>query len=647
MTLKEIKNQYIQSKSQFIIFDDKGYCLDSCDTLFQFSKLEGSIFIHLPFLESMEEAFPTLPLNEEFEFPCINLSFDGTEGYYDIILKRTSFNDDISNLCILQDFTHHYEHLIILQQERNDSAIKSEFLEIRERVLSLEKDLLTFQNDELKRIQEFKTTFFAQISHELRTPLNGIVGLVHLLGFPYNNTKKAEYLQALSATSQHLVAIVNNILDLSKIESGQLHFEEVDFNIHDLVNDVCQSFVFSAQEKNILLSHKIANNIPPHLKGDDTKLKQILFNLIGNAIKFTENGEVYLSIESRENNGNWDLYFKVKDSGIGIEKDKLEKIFQPFEQAENNTSKLYGGTGLGLSIVKQLIELQKGQIKIKSKKEVGTEIEFSLTYGLGKNEETFELKHEKKIFLNRILVAEDDLLSQKIVQELLKNWGYEVDVVADGRDVLENIKHKSYDLLIIDHQMPVLNGMETIKIIRESEYFNKLPIFLLSGQDIKNKNLLTEWQVEILRKPLNPDDLNKLIGNLEEPTDFEVVNLKYLETITQNNKIIIKELVEIFMNKVPVELEEMAKALNKPDRESLKQLIHKTKPNYKYVGLNLAFAALEKWESSIDRELPVNNEVEILATITQTVKAAIAQLSSKKLNLGLKKNETNLKWAKN
>ncbi|WP_020528562.1 hybrid sensor histidine kinase/response regulator [Flexithrix dorotheae] len=636
MTLKEIKHQYIQSKSQFILFDDQGKCLDSCDTLFQISKLEGSIFSHIPFLESMVEAFPTLPLDEEFDFPCINLTLNGIEGYYDIILKRITYENDIANLCILQDFTHHYEHLIVLQQERNESAIKSEFLEIRERVLSLEKDLLTFQNEELKRIQEFKTTFFAQISHELRTPLNGIVGLVHLLGFPYNNTKKEEYLQALSATSQHLVAIVNNILDLSKIESGKLQFEAVDFNLPDLVKDVCQSFVFSAQEKNILLGHEIAEHIPSHLKGDETKLKQVLFNLLGNALKFTDNGTVTLSITGQENEGKWMLHFIVKDSGIGIEQDKLEKIFQPFEQAEKNTSRLYGGTGLGLSIVKQLIELQHGNIHINSQKGLGTEIHFSIPYDLGKHEESIDLMHEKKYFLNHVLVAEDDLLSQKIVKELLQNWGYKVDVVADGRDVLEKIKHSTYDLLIIDHQMPVLNGMETIKIIRESEYFNKLPIFLLSGQDINNKILLTDWQVEILRKPLNPDDLNKLIGKLSEPADFEVVNLKYLETITQNNKIIIKELVEIFINKVPVELEEMGEALKKQEREKLRLLIHKTKPNYKYVGLNQAFSALEKWEGAIEKDLPVNNETELLQTITKTVKAAIAQLYSKNLNLGIK-----------
>ena len=289
---KESKLAYYDKKSQYVLMDATGAPLDTCHTLFRVPDQEESLFKSIPFLESLQDLIVALHPSEELPFRCIQTTLLGREGYFDFVFKRHGEHV----LWLIYDFTDHYEALIPTQQERNDQAIEGEFLRIKQKATELEKQLLEYKNEELRRIQEVKTTFFSQVSHEMRTPINSMVGLVSLL-MDKGGGAQHEYMEALRTTSQHLATIVNDVLDLAKLEAGHITLETISFNLRDTVRNVISSFLYLAQEKNIELSYRVDEALPPYMKGDPTRLAQVLYNLIGNAVKFTHEGGVQLVVE--------------------------------------------------------------------------------------------------------------------------------------------------------------------------------------------------------------------------------------------------------------------------------------------------------------------------------------------------------------
>ena len=295
-SFNESKLAYYDQKSQYVLMNEAGELLDTCHTLFRIADRAGAaLFDTIPLLESLRELIIALRPDEELPFRCIQTTLLDRKGYFDFIFRRHEENI----LWLIYDFTEHYEVLIPTQQERNNQAIEGEFMRIKQRATELEKQLLEYKNEELHRIQEVKTDFFSQVSHEMRTPINSIVGLVSLLTDP-GSAMKQEHVEALRATSQHLATIVNDVLDLAKLESGQITLETITFHLRHTVKHVVDSFRYVAQEKGIRLSYTVDDSLPTHLIGDPTRLAQVLYNLIGNAVKFTHQGSVRLLVDGKK-----------------------------------------------------------------------------------------------------------------------------------------------------------------------------------------------------------------------------------------------------------------------------------------------------------------------------------------------------------
>lgn len=380
---------------------------------------------------------------------------------------------------------------------------------------------LTKSKEYAEKASMAKDEFLSTMSHEIRTPLNAIVGISNLLLMNEALPAQMENLEALKFSSEHLLNLINDILDFSKIESGKIEFDDSEFSIHDLLLGLRKNYSYPAKEKGIFFKVKKDEELPEVLIGDITRLSQIISNLISNAIKFTSKGGVTLDVEVRnQSKTNTTLRFEVKDTGIGIMQSKLNKIFEKFSQASSDTTKLYGGTGLGLPICKKLLELQGSQLEVKSVFGEGSTFWFELDFGIS---ERFTAPTSKHIDLKpsfgaitgmKVLVAEDNQLNIMVIKQFLNKWGLDFDIALDGQQALDAIEAKEYDLILMDLQMPVMNGYQATKMIRAKggRYIN-MPILALTAsttisvrQEAQNAGM-----DDYIMKPFNPKDLYQVL----------------------------------------------------------------------------------------------------------------------------------------
>ncbi|MEG3659767.1 ATP-binding protein [Arenibacter palladensis] len=373
-----------------------------------------------------------------------------------------------------------------------------------------------------------KDEFLTTMSHEIRTPLNAVIGISHLLLLENPKMEQLENLSTLKHSSEHLLCLVNDILDFNKIASGQLELEERDFSLNQVLNGLRSIFHNTAKEKDIRLLIKKDTSLPKTFIGDSTRLSQILTNLVSNAIKFTEEGKVMVDIEVLKVEADfYVLEFVISDTGIGIPEDKKDKIFLSFAQANSDTTRKYGGTGLGLAICKRLLEIMDSDLELES--EVGKGSTFSFKLKLQKSSMTdyqednndFDARsiHEQDNLKGaRILVAEDNKVNIMVIEKFLSKWQVDFDIAENGLIALNKALENTYDMILMDLQMPVMNGFEASKAIRESNNpLNKvMPIYALSastGMDIKNQ--LGEYGIDgLICKPFNPTELFKTLTSI-------------------------------------------------------------------------------------------------------------------------------------
>lgn len=381
----------------------------------------------------------------------------------------------------------------------------------------VEKDILLAKEQALQ-LSEAKEMFLSVMSHEIRTPLNAIIGMTHLL--IENNPKPSQIddLNILKFSGENLLNIINDVLDFTKIETGNLHLEFSPVNLHILCNDIVSSLHLSASKHFNKLQLSFDQTIPELLLADKTRLYQILINLLGNAIKFTDHGLVALAVKLvNETSDKLEIKFEVKDTGIGIPSDKKEYIFETFTQAKSDISRKYGGTGLGLAITKRLLNLHQSEIVVESEEGKGTTFSFVISFekavGVQETEKAKKILFEGK----RILVVDDNEINILIAKRILTTWGLQIDFVSDGYQAIEAITTKKYDLVLMDIQMPGINGFETTTIIRgmDDDYYRKLPIVALTASTLDNeKSKFKESGMDgHVLKPFNPSEIKKVIAN--------------------------------------------------------------------------------------------------------------------------------------
>ncbi len=380
-----------------------------------------------------------------------------------------------------------------------------------------------------QQVTEMKSKFLAYMSHEIRVPMNAVLGFSQLLKQTSLNNKQKDYLETIISNGNLILKIINDILDLSKIESGRVALEAVHFDLDRLIQDVFKVVRAAAEEKSLNLNYYISPAVPTFWEGDPHRLKQILINLLNNAIKFTVKGYVNLTVnldqskKQKKGEGECILHFFVKDTGIGIPKEKQEMVFEAFAQADQSIARQYGGTGLGLTISKRLIEVMGGNIWVESQPGKGSEFNFTVKLKVGSpdlardaSQEVREAILKRMESLNckgvRILLAEDSQPSQELMQEYFTLFGCEGDFVGNGLEVIEKIKKSSYDLCLMDVELPGLDGLETTRRIRKDN--KELPIIALTASAMKEdqERCLKAGMNDYLTKPIDMMQLKEKIA---------------------------------------------------------------------------------------------------------------------------------------
>jgi len=498
---------------------------------------------------------------------------------------------------------------------------------------------LKIANEDANRSRMDKEEFFAYTSHEIRTPLNAVVGVSRLLGETDLNPDQQKYLRTINSSAQNILFLVNDVLDLSKIESGTIELETVGFSIQEIVSDLINSLDFKLREKNVSLISRLDGNIPSVLVGDPHRINQIILNLVDNAIKFTEDGEICITINlTHETEKSISILFEISDTGIGIRRSRLDTVFDSFKQETTKTTRQYGGTGLGLAITKNLIQLMNSKIHLESTYGEGSRFSFEL-----------ELMKSKNITLSdgvlnnsasplrdiKVLVVDDNTLNREIFFDLINNYknNVEVEMADDGKMALLKVKQSNYDIILMDIQMPIMNGYEATRQIRKLKSSKaSTPIIAMTAHVLDGvaEKCNEAGMNDYISKPINLTILNQIIkrhvkkstvngsailkGQMKEfiVLDTTHVHLEELLQLVDNDYSKLEKYISIFFNNIPGDLESLKEAVDSQKWEELGKVAHKIKGNVGYMGI-----------TSIKKELQilekVNKEVGDLEEIADIV----------------------------
>ena len=469
-----------------------------------------------------------------------------------------------------------------------------------------------------------KEIFLANMSHEIRTPMSGILGIAGLLSKTALDKEQKNYIKLITESANNLLVIVNEVLDIEKIASGKFEFESVHFKISEKITTTIQSFQYKAEEKGLLLD--FTNNLPNDLiiQGDPFRLSQILNNLLSNALKFTHEGKIIVSAQLlTKDDDNVLIHFSVKDTGIGIPDNRLGVIFDPFVQASSDTTRKYGGTGLGLSICKNLVELQGGKIAVSSEENAGTTFTFTLPYPIGK---TSLLSDELKVVVDfgelhkcKVLVAEDVELNQFLAKHILESWGIIVDIANNGKEAVESVKLKNYDLILMDIQMPEMDGIVATQEIRKIEDPQKsaIPIIALTANALKgdDQRYLNAGMNDYITKPYTEERLYKVISKFlksdtskhesvevrNEKTEIPVAeeslyDLTMVNIIGKNSPTFVRTMIKLFLETIPVDIQKLKLAAESGERDKIGFTAHKMKSTIDSMGITSITATIRKLE---------------------------------------------------
>lgn len=523
-------------------------------------------------------------------------------------------------------FIAEYSCVPLLKDEKIVGVVVT-FQDISERC-DLEKAVSQSRDKALEIAQE-KANFLANMSHEIRTPLNGIIGISELLAETNLSIGQKDYIETLKSSANLLLNIVNDILDFSKIEAGKLQLEENDFNLYEITIKTIKLFKPQAIKKQIKLDFEIQEGIPTDLCGDSGRLRQVLNNLIGNAVKFTENGDVFLKISSKKENL---LRFEVSDTGIGIEKSKQSQIFEPFAQADASTTRQFGGTGLGLAISKQIVQMMDGEIGVESELNKGSKFWFTAYFKspsvLESNNNVSEKpvdNHLNKLNKLNVLVVDDNPVNLEVALGKLNKFGIKTEGVENGFKAIEAVQEKKYDLILMDCRMPKMDGFETTRQIRDLngeeknikivamtasvENDERQRCFEVGMNDYLTKPLSDETLIQIIEKHLLfslPNDLKSDITDINQHQLAEIIDKKtlqgFIEIEKHGEKDFAREMLNIYINHVETQLPEMQNGFDVRDLNLVKNKSHLLRGSSGNIGL------LDLYQEFIHLEEKVEND---------------------------------------
>ena len=484
-----------------------------------------------------------------------------------------------------------------------------------------------------------KQQFLSNMSHEIRTPMNAIIGFTKVLLRSDLTNKQKEYLEAIKLSGDSLIVLINDILDLAKVDAGKMAFEKIPFRMELSISAMIHLFETKILEKNIKLIKEYDKKIPTVLIGDPVRLHQIVLNLLSNALKFTSHGAITVSVNVLdEDNDNVRIEFAVKDTGIGIAEEKINTIFENFQQASSGTSRLYGGTGLGLAIVKHLVEAQGGTISVNSTLNQGSVFSFILSFQKTEEVEVpeSELINLKEEIRNiKVLVVEDIPLNQLLMKTVLDDYGFERDIAGNGRIAIEKLQAKSYDIVLMDLQMPEMNGFEAAEFIR-NKLNSKIPIIALTA-DVTTVDLAKCKAVgmnDYIAKPLDEKLLYTKIVSLvkKQSSSFKMIekveadinmvkctDMDYLNRRTKSDPALMMEMISLYLEQTPPLIRLMKQSFHNEDWESLYSAVHKMIPSFSIMGISTDFENMAKKVQEYARSKQQTEEIPSLVLKIENV----------------------------
>ncbi|HCA83951.1 MAG TPA: hypothetical protein DEP18_09190 [Flavobacteriales bacterium] len=469
--------------------------------------------------------------------------------------------------------------------------------------------------------------YLAYTSHELRTPLNAISGGTQLLSKSALDERQRRYLTTIQSAVDSSLLIVNDILDLAKLDSNMVEVRPVDFLLTEVINNIRHILEFRAEQKGLQFITAVDEHLPPIIHGDSKHLTQILLNLATNAVKFTDLGKVVIRAKEMNREGKTvKIRFEVEDTGKGMRKSSVTTIFNQFQQETGHTIKHAGGTGLGLAITKKLVDLQEGEISVESKYLEGTTFSVELSYGIAEGAIITHKEQDKNLFqqLNHfsILAVDDNMINREILYDLLKdaNPYIDIDLAEDGEVAIQKLRSKNYDVVLMDLQMPRKNGYETSEFIRKQFKYpqSEIPIIAMTAHALENvaEDCFRAGMNDYISKPIDMNLLgHKLVKVADKKTRlsekfsrFKTIDLEHLQELTKDNKDRILKYITIFLSNLPDELEILKQHAEIKDYQSIRESLHKIKGIVAYMGiksLTRLFASSEytKLESLSDQEL--------------------------------------------